>query len=86
MAMPPRPLTLEGPHAGPLPAHHAHVSLEGPQAAARRRPHIAHLSLEGPRAPLRAALEQRKRVKGPPHKLIRRQGISPALISRNTRR
>ena len=80
--LPARPPGLEGPHAGPLPAHHAHVSLEGPQAAALRRPHVSThgVSLEGG-APLRAALQRRQRLKGKPHALIRRSGIAPALIS-----
>jgi hypothetical protein len=79
--------SLEGSNAVPLPAHHAHVSLEGPQAADRRRPHVSThgLSLEGV-APLRAALEHRQRAVGPPRKLIRRQGIGPALISTNRKR
>lgn len=66
---------LEG---SPAPAHHAHVSLEGPTAADRRRPHISThgVSLEGP--PIRAALEHR--LEGPPHDLLRSQGVNPALI------
>lgn len=71
------PPTLEGPHVGPLPAHHGHVSLEGPQAAARRRPHI---SLEGPRAPIRSALEARYRLEGTPADLIQHARLNPALI------
>ena len=61
-------------------------SLEGPRAAAQKRPHIGHVSLEGPRAPIRAALEKAAMLEGPTHDLIKRAGISPALISRKTRR
>lgn len=74
------PATLEG---SPAPPHHAHVSLEGPQAANRRRPHISThgLSLEG--APLRSKLERRFRLEGKSHDLIRRSGIAAALVSTN---
>lgn len=73
----PHGTTLEG---SPAPAHHAPVSLEGPQAADRRRPHIAThgLSIEGP--PLRSALEHRYRLEGSAQNLIRREGLGPALI------
>jgi hypothetical protein len=74
--------TLEG---MPAPAHHAHVSLEGPQAASQRRPHIAHV-LEGPHAPLRAALDRRFRLEGNPNDLITGSGIGPALIHHKRRR
>jgi hypothetical protein len=81
--LPPAYTPLEGPHAA---AHHAHVSLEGPRAADRRRPHIGHVSLEGSHPPLRAALDRRFVLEGPPHDLIRRKGIGPALISTNRRK
>jgi hypothetical protein len=77
--LPPSFTPLEGPTAT---AKHAHVSLEGPQAADRRRPHISThgLTLEGG-APLRAALHSRQRLKGKPHDLIQRARISAALVS-----
>lgn len=75
---------LEGPRPGP--AHHVHLSLEGPQAAARQRPHIAHVLEKGPHPPLRAALDRRFMLEGSPHDLIRREGIGPALIHHNRRR
>lgn len=79
-AVPPRRPGLEGAHAGLLPAHHAHVSLEGPQIAARKRPHIS-LSLEGPQPPLRAALAHQYSLEGGSvHKLLRAQRLSPALV------
>jgi hypothetical protein len=85
MTTAPRPLTLEGPrwaHAlQPLG-----VSLEGPRAAARRRPHIGHHLEGGPRAPLRAALDRRFVLEGAPHDLIRREGIGPALVSTHHKR
>jgi hypothetical protein len=61
-------------------------TLEGPQAADRRRPHISHVSLEGSHPPLRAALEHHFRLEGAPHDLIRREGIGPALISTKRRK
>jgi hypothetical protein len=77
------PLTLEG---SPAPPHHAHVSLEGPQAAARRRPRVSthHLSIEGP--PLRSALERRYQLEGKAHDLIRRARIGAALVSTTRRK
>ena len=80
LAVPPRSPSLEGPRAGPLPAHHVHVSLEGPQAAGRRRPHIAHVLERGPHPPIRKALDRRFVLEGPPLKLIQREGLNPSLI------
>jgi len=70
---------------GPETARAHRLWLEGaPRAADRKRPHIAH-DLSGG-APLRKALEQRRRLEGKPHVLIRREGIGPALISTNVKR
>jgi hypothetical protein len=63
----------------------SNFSMEGPQARARERPHVSHVLEKGPHPPLRAALDRRFMLEGGPLDLIRREGISPALIHHNPR-